>query len=341
MKLKNLSGYRRVWMGFAILWIIIYHTGMRLGFMPLRVFKNMGYGGADIFLFASGVGCYASLNRDDDLLRFMKRRFLRLAPVYFPFIVPWLIGRILLREASVMMVAGNLLGIRSFTDAADNFNWYISATLLMYVLAPYFKQLVDQLRPGKLLIALLITMLSSVAFWTVPHLMIIATRIPVFFVGMYIGRFCCEEDRVLTKKQMLVAILAMLAGTALLILFKVSVDGTGMWNYGLNWYPFIMITPGLCLCLSWAAMKMDGIRCLAWIPKAMGIVGKYSFELFLLHAFVFSLVRMGIDKWNLHPYSNRIWLAVLVLLPLMLICFRWYVRMVNRAAASLRRRWSR
>lgn len=64
--------YRNVWMGLAILWIVFFHSGLEI--LVLHFVKMSGYGGVDIFVFSSGIGCFYSLDKDQDAERFMIRR---------------------------------------------------------------------------------------------------------------------------------------------------------------------------------------------------------------------------------------------------------------------------
>ena len=78
-------------MGIAMIWIVAYHSGIDL-YNPILIYvKEIGYGGVDIFLFAAGLGNYYSYLKDYSPLDFLKRRIVRLAPVYFPFILVWII----------------------------------------------------------------------------------------------------------------------------------------------------------------------------------------------------------------------------------------------------------
>ena len=61
---RNLTKYRNVWMALAALWILYYHVSLpTFGCALLHTAKNYGYGGVDIFVFASGLGCYHSLTK--------------------------------------------------------------------------------------------------------------------------------------------------------------------------------------------------------------------------------------------------------------------------------------
>ena len=114
MTVKKMISYRSVWMGLAILWIMFFHSDMALN-LPFSYLKIIGYGGVDIFFFASGIGNYYSYNKDGKPLDFIKRRIFRLIPVYIPVILIWCLFSVMSNSISIWSVPGNLLGIQGFT----------------------------------------------------------------------------------------------------------------------------------------------------------------------------------------------------------------------------------
>ena len=72
MSKKVFIKYRSVWMGIAIIWIVFYHYSLCPDIAFIREIINNGYGGVDIFVFASGLGCYYSLKKESDSYMFLK-----------------------------------------------------------------------------------------------------------------------------------------------------------------------------------------------------------------------------------------------------------------------------
>ena len=118
-----------------MLWIVFFHVELTVTDEYLSVFKIMGYGGVDIFMFASGVGVYFSYVRDHDPAAFICRRIKRLAPVYLPFIILWCVYKTWLGGFNYGAVIGNLFGVQGFTGLGGEFNWYITGLAVMYLLA--------------------------------------------------------------------------------------------------------------------------------------------------------------------------------------------------------------
>lgn len=73
-----------------MLWVVFFYSSLENASDVLIWFESFGYGGVDIFLFASAIGGYFSLEKDPDTLKFLSRRAKRLVSVYMYFIIPWL-----------------------------------------------------------------------------------------------------------------------------------------------------------------------------------------------------------------------------------------------------------
>jgi peptidoglycan/LPS O-acetylase OafA/YrhL len=91
-----------------------------------------------------------------------------------------------------------------------------------------------------------------------------------------------------------------------------------LWNYGLYWYPFFFITPGLCVLMSVVFRLMD--RC-AWGRRLVGLIGccgKYTFEIYLVHIFLFEMLSR-LEKSEVLVKSNgNILITIVLVFPLSL-----------------------
>lgn len=82
-----LSKYRTELMGISILWVMFFHSTISVNNTILRLIKDIGYGGVDIFLMLSGLGLYYAYKKNNNILEFYKRRVLRILPTYLPVVV--------------------------------------------------------------------------------------------------------------------------------------------------------------------------------------------------------------------------------------------------------------
>lgn len=303
MKLKEILKYRSAWIGFAMLWILLYHSDLTLPGTLLPFLKAIGYGGVDICLFASGAGCYFSLENDPDPICFLKRRAVKYLPSYWLFMIPWLLFCARIGHFTPQMALGNLLGIQTLTGHGMAFSWYISMLTLIYLLSPLCKHITDRFRtiPAHLLIVVLLTVLS-IPFWKTSDLIVIAARFPVFYMGMAFARLC-RDEHTLTAKSILPLAGVSILGFALLA-FATAYFPDTLWQMGMHWYPFILITPGLCIALSLSMILMKRLHLIECI---LNFFAHYSFELFLVHLFVYEIVKRLIHSGNI-PASPVIWI---------------------------------
>jgi len=338
MKLERIFRYRTVWMGVAILWIIWFHSALVLPGELCVFLKEIGYGGVDIFIFASGIGCYYSLARDRDSLRFLKRRFLRIIPTYWCFIVIWLLYRILRKEMLLSAIVGNLLCVQNLTGQGMEFNWYMSAIVLLYLFSPIMAEVVEQLKSWKqCMIVLLIFGMCSIPFWGSFHLIIMVTRLPVFFLGMYVAKRGKQGD-ILSAKMLLGVLAVMLAGFVILAFLR-SHYTNYLWSYGLEWYPFLLIAPGMCIGISYLMEKGNNNPVKKLVEHILTIAGKYSFELYLVQTMVFEVyVDLMIDS----IITQRIRYKIAAVLCIGIGCFIFvcYKKLVMKAVSCIMERGS-
>lgn len=310
MTLKEVIKYRKIWMGFAILWVIFFHFGYKPP-DPLAALQSSGYSGVDIFFFASGIGCYLSYSRDKNAAAFIKRRFIRIMPTYFVFIVIWCTYKVITDGMDFTTVLGNIFCVQDLTGKDGSFNWYFGAMWIFYLLTPYFVAVADKIKkPAGCVLFCLLLVLFSFPFWNVKALIIIVTRMPVYFLGMYLAKRSQESDDKITLKFMLIAtVLSIISMAAFIVCYFKLHDE--LWNYGLWWYPFIITAPTICLYLSFICKQLEKKSVGQKILKAFSFIGSYTFELFLVHMFVFKEVSsMIMERQPNHVIA--IWFAALI-----------------------------
>lgn len=310
MTLREVIKYRKIWMGFAILWVIFFHFGYKPP-DPLAALQSSGYSGVDIFFFASGIGCYLSYSRDKNAAAFIKRRFIRIMPTYFVFIVIWCTYKVITDGMDFTTVLGNIFCVQDLTGKDGSFNWYFGAMWIFYLLTPYFVAVADKIKkPAGCVLFCLLLVLFSFPFWNVKALIIIVTRLPVYFLGMYLAKRSQESDDKISLKFMLIAtVLSIISMAAFIVCYFKLHDE--LWNYGLWWYPFIITAPTICLYLSFICKQLEKKSVGQKILKAFSFIGSYTFELFLVHMFVFKEVSsMIMERQPNHVIA--IWFAALI-----------------------------
>lgn len=282
IKLSKLLEHRYCIMGIASLWIMFYHSDITIPF--ISIIKETGYGAVDIFFFLSGLGCYRSLNKNNSIPHFIKKRSIRIFPPYylcllFAIIVEHALGI----EISIKSIIQNIFCISYLCLNSWLFVWYITALWISYLLAPYLKSLADKTNKKWHFIAIVcLLFLFSTSFWSLDQYIIIFSRIPIFFIGMCIGKLSIN-DFIITEKHLLYSTIYFIIGCSCLTIAYLKYPNY-LWAYGLYWYPFILISPPFCLYL---ALIIEKIRVL----KKLEILGKFSFEIYLIHHEILIVIR--------------------------------------------------
>lgn len=336
MTSKEFLKYRSVWLGLAMVGIVWYHSGYEFPFPFINGLKPFVYGGVDVCFFASGIGCYYSLSKDPDPYRFLKRRFSRIFPMYLCFMALWIPFMALTDEMSMGVALGNLFAVQTFTGSGGDFNWYICATLLFYILAPYLKCAVDQAKgktgPLLLLGALL---LISVPFWGSAAYIIFMTRLPIFFVGILFGKRCYSgKDFTPGSIAAYVAIAAVsILGLDACMDYCYRTSASYLWDYGLYWYPFLLITPGLCAVVSWIMKWLDRTKPGHWVVWILEKIGDYSYEVCLMHILVFD----ALEYFHLYNYRPKVFYFSIPCMAVACVALRYAVRLLKKWTKKLQK----
>ena len=282
MRFQTLFKYRKNMMAAAIVMILLYHTKGAWPEIALKKAAAYFYGGVDVFFFCSGVGCFFSYLGDCDPAAFLKRRAKRVLPIYLPFILVWIALHVIDGSITLPSALANLFGVHGFTGIKPVFNWYVSGMWLSYLLTPWLAPLAERCNTRtKAAGALLGLLLLSAAFWGDTELVIIMTRLPVFFVGML---FAAESRRreALTKTELMLLICAVPIG-ALLLWETPRFAADVVWNYGLAWYPLLLIAPGLCVLIAAASEGLSRFKAGQTVNRAVAFLGDLTFEIYLVH----------------------------------------------------------
>ena len=297
---ENLHMQRSVLMGAAILMVCFYHISENLfydfgviGKLLSRV-HDVCYGGVDIFFFLSGYGAFYSLRRDPDPLRFLARRSSRILWPYLPFLAVWFLLKTRFTQWTPRMLLallGNVTMTGWLAGMDYQFNWYVQLIFWFYLLAPIFFLWLDRtdapprVRPRDIALPALLLLFS---FSLIGYDALLgASRLPLFAVGMVFAKYSIQPRRVSRCEY---ALLYALMVVGLWSLF-LAVDrfAAKCWPYGLWWYPYILITPGLCMALASFFALLSKAAATRWIPKGLSLLGNASFEIFLIHVALYDL----------------------------------------------------
>ena len=295
-------------MGFAIIWVMLYHVGIEVSNPVISYLKETGYGGVDIFVFCTGVGCYYSLSKNSDTLDFFFRRATRIYPSYWPFLPIWFAYKYFTGEFHEAYVIGNIIGVQSFTGNWNEVTWYISALFLFYMICPIIFAIVERYGDDirRCIYVFAFILFGTVAFWNSLHMNMSTTRIPLLFLGMVFAKLA-KRGMEMPKHTLLYALLGVVIGDAILVCFmEFMKDKIRPW--GLWWYPFIIIAPCICVIISFVSNVIEGNKIGCKILKITEKIGKMSFELLLTHLVIFDITERLLSTANSN-YKDIIWLG--------------------------------
>lgn len=231
--LYSVSEARNVIFGIATLWIGLFHsTGLSLapyfgkGFLnSCFVFgRSMGNVGVDMFLLLSGIGLYFSFSKDPHVGSFWKRRLMRVLPtalliaaIYFS--IRYTTGR----EDSGLLFYLSRLTFLHFFFTGERVFWFISLILLLYLLFPLIYKAIARFGgKGTAVMVVGIVAVNLLLRWLAPSLYamweIALCRIPVFIVGIWLGKYV-KEKREISRKWLWAFLGAALLMIVLLYLF--------------------------------------------------------------------------------------------------------------------------
>lgn len=330
--LTLLSKHRSFVMGIAILWVMWFHTDITSSIPFITFFREIGYGGVDLFILLSGIGAFFSLQKNSSSASFMKRRALRIMPSYYPFIILWLIMIKITGELYGTEIIGNLTMAGWWCNLRNQFNWYTNAIWFFYLLAPVIVEIILSVPNNKkrlinLCLLLCASFLFSMTFWH-KQLLIAFARMPLFILGIGIGYFIKnslnnqKQNSVWNRTIILFVNLTMIIGFLLLYIFKTKFSGD-MWLYGLWWYPFILIAPGLALDLSFAAEILEKNFLSNFICKGIRQLGNSSFELFLIHIAVFEFLK---SRYTLSAFH---WIITIIMVSICSLLYRKLILLLS------------
>lgn len=283
---KRIGTYRTPIKGFAILLIVFYHIKMP---MPgiLGTLHDLCYGGVDVFFFLTGYGFAYSLSKGD-VLSFYRRRAKRLLPAYIPVAVLWMLIVPLLygleMSETLKSLAANFTLLGWFGGVKHTVNWYISALTAAVILAPVLYAVLkpaDGKRALRWAAVMLLSFLLGIAF-VGNDLIMAVSRLPVYAIGMMAGLLSMGEEDNTKKpsgKQISLFLLPFAGGITVLLLIMRRLPNL-LNDFGMYWYPFVMIAPSLCILLSYLfSLPKHSDQ---WL-RPLTVLGESSFEIFLVN----------------------------------------------------------
>ena len=288
------SRHRGELMGLAILFVVLFHVGLPRSDMFFGL-KRMGNIGVDIFFFLSGMGLWFSWMKNPSpalpqgkgflatLSSFYHRRLRRIYPTWLLIAGTFYIWQYLTGgkySSSIVDLVGDITINWDFWLHDELTFWYIPATLMLYLWAPFYMELIRR-HPVYRWLPVAMMMWCVAVQWVTPihqavgHIEIFWSRVPIFFIGINAGELIRRKER--------------LNGSALglLLLFFVMSLSMCIWLEQMKHGKFplfverMVYIPLTVTALLLFSMLLDGapqrlLRCLSFF-------GTLSLEIYLIH----------------------------------------------------------
>lgn len=283
---KDISTYRSELMGWSILWVMMLHFTFnqikQLGFIA-----QYGYAGVDIFLFVSGFGLFYSLDKDDNLINYYKKRLLRIFPTYY---IIGFITNLLITHDDILTYIYRYSTI-GFWIGKEYTDWFIPSIILLYFLAPFIKRLIDK-KWYNIICILVVCLYVTALYYTDKEDILdrshyfLLYRIPAFIFGMICAYWL--------KKNMSIKYFfyILLMGLPFFIYFYPFHHQI----YNFKYYSVAFLLP--LFVVSFIIIS----KYIKWISPIFKKIGIASLEIYLIQGIFFSFVLDGITsiypKWH-------------------------------------------
>ena len=326
IELANISRFRAEQMGAAMLFVILFHVALDRG-DPFYGLRRCGNVGVDIFLFLSGVGLWFSWVKTPDVLRFYRRRLLRIVPTWIvvatAFYLPdYLVARRF--SHSIVDLIGDITINWDFWLHDELTFWYVPAIMALYLAAPWYMRLV-QSRPVYRWLPLLMVIWCVMVQWVLPihhavgHIEIFWSRVPIFFIGINFGEMVRTRRQLPSETVWLLLVTFLMTFGTCLYLEQVRHGQFPLFVERMLYIPFTVCT----------VLVMNRIfrRTPQWVNRSFRLVGALSLEAYLIHIhFVLVYVQ---------PYHLGYWLTFLVTVAITLPIAWLLQRLIGLVTARL------
>ena len=326
IELANISRFRAEQMGAAMLFVILFHVALDRG-DPFYGLRRCGNVGVDIFLFLSGVGLWFSWVKTPDVLRFYRRRLLRIVPTWIvvatAFYLPDYLGARRFSHSIVDLI-GDITVNWDFWLHDELTFWYVPAIMALYLVAPWYMRLV-QSRPVYRWLPLLMVIWCVMVQWVLPihhavgHIEIFWSRVPIFFIGINFGEMVRTRRQLSSDAVWLLLVTFLMTFGTCLYLEQVRHGQFPLFVERMLYIPFTVCT----------VLVMNRIfrRTPQWVNRLFRFVGALSLEAYLIHIhFVLVYVQ---------PYHLGYWLTFLVTVAITLPIAWLLQRLIGLVTARL------
>lgn len=277
-----LSKYRAELMGFASLWVMLFHAfHLHPSYEPLKLLKNLGFAGVDIFILLSGMGLCMSLekHRGEPIRSYFLRRAGRILPTYWLVVGVYSLWARIQGRISLTVAAWSLSTLHYWFNIPGSFNWYIPAAMAFYLIAPFYWKLFCRCKCKGLLTALLFPFAYGLYRLAIPlgvlHMQDFIYRIPAFGLGFLIGYYLLNRQELTVTHATVWSWSGAWAIILAILVWKKELYIPTCYLIGLALVPFTLMLAKLLDLVRWNRLH-----------AALRLLGICSLEIYLLNVII-------------------------------------------------------
>lgn len=300
---EGIEKYRTQIMGIGALGIILVHS-KDLVEWPAIISSIFGYGGIGvyIFIFLSAIGLYHSLKsrgKNYNKISFYKRRFIRLIVPYCLIAMTWYGIQDLLIHGKILLFIYDVSTLSFWVEHKGA--WYVAMLIPIYLLFPWFYDWAEKKRNIRVILTLVVSVIFSFGCSIcIPGIYRNFTQVYSSVIVYLIGYLYAGFTK--SNKNGFI-----LSGICLLLFWIKSMTQLKNFEFITN-ITWSMLGFPLTFISAWLLSKM---QCNV-VNAVLGVLGKYSLEMYLCNIFVIQAVfvfniddilkRMG-DIYGFFTYS--------------------------------------
>lgn len=295
---QKLNDNRALLMGLSSIWIAFFHATMTFSSELLDVIHDMGYIGVDIFLFISGIGACHSIQRRGRR-GYLKQRASRMLPSFLPFLLVWSLFAFLGGYISLYGFIGNITFTGWWLGSEEYINWYFAAVWIYYVFAVIlYRPIMEKRHPWLLLLGVTVLSFVFIRLSVSTFQPTGFARIPIFVIGMLVGRMELSGDY--SEKRLrciLYPLIPVGIFISLIVRYRFYLVAR---KWGLWWYPYALVAPGMTLLLSEIVAFLRKWKPMNYFFKPFEVIGNASLEALMFHVGIDIIVKLCFRPTNAH-----------------------------------------
>ncbi|MBE6878448.1 MAG: acyltransferase [Ruminococcaceae bacterium] len=307
-----ISRYRSQIMGFAAIWIIIFHTWIHtfstipgLSFAE-KFIVRVGFCGVDIFFFLSGIGMIFAIEKSS-VPMFYYRRIKRLV---LPFVLVGLL-KIFFNGWSVTKFLKAITGYSFYFENMYTLLWFVPAVIAFYLLFPVYYKLLKNVKNPVVFtfIVLEIWLLFSIKANGIMRrdLFGFTNRIPVFLLGVLFAYVSKNKKIIWDRSVAALSVVTLALGSYLAYLTNFA-DMFLIVESSNSFLPNLLITLSICPLLAFIFSKIS------WLCKFFGFFGAFTLEFYCIQEWLNGQIMDTLCSYIPNIAANLVFIGITTLI---------------------------